>query len=106
MKQSHHLNEYSFRSFVKDTLSDLEGHWCAKRVTIAIGVGLFVTAFFANTFFHYTVDSAIMGVITTIIVSGLAVTGAERFGKGFDDNDHEHDHDHDHDHDMQMVEPK
>jgi hypothetical protein len=79
-----HFNSFTIRSFIKDTLSDLEGHWSMKRFTVAVGMFLFVIAFFANTFFHYAIDASIMNVLTTIIVAGLAVTGAERFGKGFE----------------------
>ena len=81
-----HMNDFTWKHFVKETLSDVDGNWSSKRVVLFIGVGLYVIAFFATTFFHYTVVDSIMNVMTSIILGGLGVTAAERFGKKLSDD--------------------
>lgn len=71
------------RGFIKETLSDVDGNWSSKRIITTIGMFLFIIAFFASTFWGFKLDTTIMNVLDTIIISGLAVTVAERFGKAF-----------------------
>ena len=77
--------KFTCKSFIKGTLSDVDGHWSSKRVVTGIGIMLFVIYFFANLVFDATVEAGILNVLTSIILTGLGVTVAERFGKKFDD---------------------
>jgi hypothetical protein len=77
------VRHFTLKWFIKDTLSDVDGAWSAKRATILIGLILFIVAFIASTFFHFTVDSAILNVLATIILTGIGATASERFGKKF-----------------------
>ena len=80
-----HMNDFTWKHFVKETLSDVDGNWSSKRVVLFISVTLFVIAFFATTFFHFIVMDSIMNVMASVILGSLGVTAAERFGKSFSD---------------------
>lgn len=79
----HHVKDFHWRAFIKVTLSDVDGAWSCKRVITAIGMTLFCISFFANTFWGFKTDTPIMNILATIVVSGLATTASERFGKQF-----------------------
>lgn len=64
-------------------LTDVDGNWSSKRLLTLSAFVLFVGVCIGAMFGH-TVSDAIVNANVTVMMTGLAATASERFGKKFD----------------------
>ena len=66
-------------NYLKGIMNDCEGTPSSKRWFTLFFVILYAVGFFAHVFYKAVIDSEIIHSIMYKIISGLGITGAEKF---------------------------
>ena len=65
--------------FWKGLFGDVDGYPSSKRMVSVVLSLLLAVAFVANIFWDATVDDNILDAVMLVIISGLGLTGLEKF---------------------------
>ena len=69
------------KNYFVEIMQDSDGHPSSKRWVTFIALMLLATAFIANLFFGYKIDSFMFDAMTYIVIAGVGISGAEKFAK-------------------------
>jgi hypothetical protein len=65
--------------FLHQIISDTSGSPSTKRLIVLLCAILISTGFIANLFWKFTVEEFMFNAIMYIIISGMGITGVEKF---------------------------